>query len=129
MPASQEVPLSIHIDANGSVVVFEEGTVPFPIRRTFVVTADVGQIRGNHAHRACSQLVVVLSGEVLVSVDDGNVSQEFLLSEMAQGLLIPPMTWATQKYISEDSILLVVCDLLFDESDYIRDYAEFKRGL
>jgi len=82
-------------------------------------------VRGNHAHKLCSQLLVALSGEVLVSVDDGMSQQEFLLSEMAQGLVIPPMNWATQKYLSQRSILLVVCDLLFDEADYIRDYSEF----
>lgn len=125
MPAPREVPLSLHVEANGSVVVFEEGTAPFSIRRTFVVTADRGQVRGNHAHKLCSQLLVALSGEVLVSVDDGMSQQEFLLSEMAQGLVIPPMNWATQKYLSQRSILLVVCDLLFDEADYIRDYSEF----
>ncbi len=126
MSPVQTIPLSIHREANGSVAVFEEGTVPFPIRRTFVVTADAGQVRGDHAHRACSQLLVVLRGKVQVSVDDGNTSQEFLLSESAQGLLIPPMIWSTQTYLSEGSILLVVCDHLYDEADYIRDYSDFK---
>ncbi len=127
MGETQLVPLSIHSEDNGSVVVFEEGTVPFPVRRTFVVTADMNQIRGDHAHRVCNQLLVVLKGKVLVSVDDGTFAQELLLTELAKGLLIPPMVWATQKYVSADAILLVACDQLYDETDYIRDYAEFKR--
>jgi len=126
MSPVETISLSIHREENGSVAVFEEGTVPFPIRRTFVVTADVGQVRGDHAHRVCSQLLVVLRGKVRVSIDDGNTSQEFLLSESAQGLLIPPMIWSTQTYLSEGSILLVVCDQLYDEADYIRDYSDFK---
>jgi len=48
MSLAQVIPLSIHSEDNGSVVVFEEGTVPFPVRRTFVVNADMGQIRGEH---------------------------------------------------------------------------------
>jgi len=119
------VPLHLHAESNGSLVVFEEGTAPFPVRRTFVVTADLGQVRGHHAHRACSQLLAVLHGQVLVSVEGENRSQDFLLSELGQGLLIPPMNWAIQKYVSEGTILMVVCDQLFDEKDYIRDYAEF----
>jgi len=125
MHNSHQVPLNLHVESNGSLVVFEEGSSPFPLRRAFVVTADVGQVRGHHAHRTCSQLLAVLRGQVLVSVDYGNGSQDFLLSELEQGLLIPPMNWATQKYMSEETILMVACDQLFDEKDYIRDYAEF----
>jgi len=69
--------------------------------------------------------LAVLRGQVLVSVDNGNGTQDFLLSELEHGLLIPPMNWATQKYMSEGTILMVSCDQLFDEKDYIRDYAEF----
>ena len=54
--SSREIPLSIHNEANGSVVIFEEGTVPFPVRRTFVVFAEAGQLRGGHAHRTCTQI-------------------------------------------------------------------------
>ncbi len=124
-----KVPLNLHVESNGSLVVFEEGSSPFPLRRVFVVTADVGQVRGHHAHRTCSQLLVALRGQVLVSVDDGNGPQDFLVSELEQGLLIPPMNWATQKYMSEGTILMVVCDQLFDERDYIRDYEEFSGAL
>ena len=127
MSLAQLVSLSIHSEDNGSVVVFEEGTVPFPVRRTFVVSADMGQIRGEHAHKACSQLLVVLSGKVLVSVDDGRIPRQFLLNELGEGLLIPPLVWASQEYLAEGSMLLVACDQIYDEEDYIRDYAEFKQ--
>jgi hypothetical protein len=70
---------------------------------------------------------VVLKGTVLVSVDNGNTSQEIVLSELAKGLLVPPMNWATQRYMSEGTMLMVACDQLFDEEDYIRDYDEFLR--
>lgn len=70
---------------------------------------------------------MALSGQILVSVENGTQMEEFLLSGTAEGLIIPPMNWATQTYMSERSMLLVVCDLLFDEADYIRDFEEFKR--
>ena len=127
MTSVREIPLSIHSEENGSVVVFEEGTVPFAIRRTFVVSADLGQIRGDHAHKLCSQVLVVLRGQVLVSTNNGWHSQKFLLTELAQGLLVPPLVWATQDYLAKDSILLVACDQTYDEEDYIRSYAEFQK--
>ena len=35
------------------------------------------------------------------------------------------MIWATQKYKSNNTILLVLCDQEYSEKDYIRDYEEF----
>jgi len=35
------------------------------------------------------------------------------------------MTWATQFYEEDGTILAVACDKLFDEQDYIRDWALF----
>ncbi|MDE0973554.1 MAG: FdtA/QdtA family cupin domain-containing protein [Candidatus Nanopelagicales bacterium] len=129
MALPYRVPLNLHVESNGSLAVIEESSSFFPLRRVFVVTADVGQVRGHHAHKTCSQLLVVLRGQVLVSVDGGNGPQDFLVSQLDQGLLIPPMNWATQKYMNEETILMVVCDELFDEKDYIREYEEFNIAL
>lgn len=127
MSAAYEIRLRLFTESNGSLLVLEEGTLPFPLRRTFIVTAGAGQVRGAHAHRVCHQLLLALRGSVLVSVDNGNFTIDFELTDSAQGLLIPPLNWATQKYMSEETILLVACDQLFDEQDYIRNYEEFKR--
>ena len=129
MQIAHELPLNLHAASNGSLIVFEEGSSPFSSRRAFVVTADAGQVRGHHAHKSCSQILAVLQGQVLVSVDNGSGPQEFLLSALENALLIPPMNWATQKYMSVGTILMVVCDQLFDDQDYIRDLGEFKANL
>ena len=107
------------------MAIFEEGVVPFSVRRTFVVFAGSGQSRGAHAHRTCTQMLVALQGSVDVTMDDGQEVTSSLLSRLSHGLVIPPMTWATQEYLTDDSILLVLCDQLFDEGDYIRDRANF----
>jgi hypothetical protein len=117
--------IDVHTDPNGAVAVFEEGVVPFAVQRTFVVTADSGQLRGDHAHRACSQFLVSISGEILVTLNDGAAITSFILAQFDKGLLIPPMHWATQEYRNDRSILLVVCDQKYAESDYIRDFGEF----
>ena len=119
------IPFASNADENGSLTVFEEGPVPFAVVRTFVVRAHAGQTRGQHAHRECTQLLAVLKGEVRVTVVDGIGETVFLLSDSTEGLLIPPMVWATQEYLQDDSILLVACDQPFDEADYIRDQHEF----
>jgi hypothetical protein len=110
---------------NGTVTVFEEGTIPFPVRRVFLVGADSGEVRGAHAHRECQQLLVAICGEITVSTTDGTTETIHHLTRSTPGLVIPAMIWATQEYTGSNATLLVICDQLFDESEYIRDFAEF----
>ncbi len=112
-------------EANGSITVFEEGSIPFPVRRTFLVEASAGEMRGDHAHRVCQQLLVAVSGEITIKATEGKTETTHHLTNSTSGLVIPAMVWATQHYLSSESRLLVICDQLFDESDYIRDYSEF----
>ena len=119
----------IHADSNGTLVVFEQTNLPFHPIRTFIVKANEGQLRGKHAHRSCSQFLVVLSGVVRVSTEGSCGADVFILNSMSEGLHIPPLTWATQEYLASDSILMVLCDEEFSEPEYIRSYSEFRSML
>ena len=112
---------------NGVLCVYESGAkVPFVVRRVFTVCAKAGNLRGNHAHRRCAQLLVCLVGRIKVSCDNGRYIKEYVLDDMASGLLIPPGVWATQDYLDNNAILMVLCDRGFEAEDYIRDYDDFK---
>jgi|TARA_B110001469_G_C9319760_1_gene171630 dTDP-4-dehydrorhamnose 3,5-epimerase-like enzyme len=116
------------VESNGSLLVMEGGdVVPFEIARVFLVKADAGAIRGNHAHYECLQLLQCNNGSVSVRCDDGDKSVDFSLDEPNQGLLIPPGIWASQTYNDSNSILVVLCDQPFSETDYMRDYDEYLR--
>lgn len=119
------IPRTIHSQENGSVTVFEEGTVPFPVRRAFWVSASHGQSRGSHAHRECWQVLFATSGEIAVETKSRNSTETFCLDVESLGLVIPPLTWASQTYLGTDSTLLVICSHLYSELDYIRDFSEF----
>jgi len=41
-------------------------------------------------------------------------------------LLIPPGIWAREDYLTDGAVLMVLCDRIYEEGDYIRDYDEFK---
>lgn len=112
---------------NGYLCVFESGKhVPFLVRRVFTVSARRGDLRGEHAHRQCTQLLVSLSGKIRVACDNGVVQSELVLDGMGSGLLIPPGVWATQEYLTDDAILMVMCDRPYEVEDYIRDYKDFQ---
>ncbi|EQA80241.1 sugar 3,4-ketoisomerase [Leptospira alstonii] len=113
-------------DENGSLSVFESNKqVPFLIQRVFSVTANVNDVRGEHSHRKCSQLLVSMHGKIKVTCDNGTAISEYILESMDGGLLIPPGIWSTQQYLDLGSVLLVLCDRGYEDEDYIRNYDEF----
>jgi acetyltransferase-like isoleucine patch superfamily enzyme/dTDP-4-dehydrorhamnose 3,5-epimerase-like enzyme len=100
--------------------------VPFVPKRYFLVFDVPGKdVRGEHAHRACHQFLVVPRGSVTVVVNDGATSEEIVLDEPNRGLYVPPMIWASQYRYSGDAVLLVFASDYYDPADYIRDYDEF----
>lgn len=95
------------------------------IQRVFIVTGHANSLRGKHAHKALTQILVCMHGACRVTCDDGTQRREFFLSQPETALIIPNGIWAEQLYIEEDTILIVLCDLPYDEADYIRDYDQF----
>jgi UDP-2-acetamido-3-amino-2,3-dideoxy-glucuronate N-acetyltransferase len=114
-------------DMRGALIAGQaSGELPFTPQRFFVVyDVPSSRVRGEHAHRQCSQLLVCLRGEVTVMVDDGEVREEFRLDRPDAALLIPPMVWATQFRHTPDAALLVLASHDYDAQDYIRDYDTF----
>lgn len=129
MEAPFLIPRRVHSEENGSVTVFEQGTVPFPVKRAFWVSAGQGQLRGSHAHRECWQALFATSGVIVVETTSKNSVETFHLSERGDGLVIPPLTWATQTYTGSGPTLLVLCSHLFSERDYIRNFSEFEEAI
>jgi acetyltransferase-like isoleucine patch superfamily enzyme/dTDP-4-dehydrorhamnose 3,5-epimerase-like enzyme len=121
----RELPVSR--DLRGSLVAGEvPDGLPFVPHRYFLVFDVPGaDVRGEHAHRECHQLLVCVSGQLHVVADDGEHRQEFVLEHMRHGLYLPPMTWGIQYRYSPGSVLLVFASHPYDPDDYIRDYGEF----
>lgn len=127
LSAVRRIDLPLNTAENGDLVVIEElNHVPFAIARVFVVRAQANAIRGQHAHRNCTQFVTCLSGSVEVRCEDGSEIATYVLDQPNLGLLVPPSIWAEQIYLVSGSVLMVLCDRPYEPQDYIRDYAEFK---
>lgn len=114
-------------DMRGSLTASEfHDFVPFAPRRYFLVfDVPSAEVRGEHAHRACHQFLVCVSGSVRVLADDGEHRQEFVLDSPNVGVHLPPMTWGTQFGYSSGAVLLVFASHDYDAEDYIRTYSEF----
>jgi UDP-2-acetamido-3-amino-2,3-dideoxy-glucuronate N-acetyltransferase len=115
-------------DFRGSLTVADVPSdyVPFVPKRLFVVyNVPSRELRGEHAHRACHQFLMCVSGNVAVSVDDGQHRAEVLLDAPTIGIYVPPLVWASQFRHEHDSVLLVLASHPYDPADYIRDYEQF----
>lgn len=112
----------------GNLVAIEEGlSVPFEIKRVyyiFDVSKDVR--RGFHAHRNLEQVLICIHGQVSIFVDDCTEKEIYTLNSPMQGLRISSMVWREMYDFSEDAVLLVLASELYNPSDYIRDYDEYK---
>ena len=120
-----ELPYYKESDSDLVVIEGQSNVFPFSIMRMFNVRSEINTIRGRHAHRCCTQLLICTNGAIDVQCDDSIETRKYLLDKANYGLLIPPGIWAEQKSIKEDTVLTVLCDRAFDEDDYIRDFNEF----
>jgi UDP-2-acetamido-3-amino-2,3-dideoxy-glucuronate N-acetyltransferase len=117
-------------DLRGRVAAAEFAELPFRPQRVFAVFAVPSEsVRGAHAHRTCSQLLVCTAGSVSCLVDDGATRDEVRLERPDVALHVPPMIWGTQWRYTRDAVLLVLASHPYDAADYIRDYEEFLEEL
>jgi dTDP-4-dehydrorhamnose 3,5-epimerase-like enzyme len=119
--------------AEGTLVFIEnQRPVPFIIERVFAVSGVTpGAVRGDHAHKQCNQALVCLNGAIEIVCQDGRQSKTFQLTGPGMLLHVPAMIWASEKYETRDSVLMVLADERYDPTDYIRDWDEYLklRGL
>lgn len=117
-----------HHNKQGNISVIENcATIPFDIKRVYYLY-DVpgGESRAGHAHKELQQLIVAASGSFDVTLDDGVLKRTFTLNRPYHGLLIVPGIWREIDNFSSGSVCLVLASTLYDKTDYIRDYQEFK---
>ena len=118
-------------DPRGDLTVGEfENEFPFRPKRYFIVSGvPSGEIRGEHAHKQCHQLLICAYGQCSVTVDDGTTRLEVVLNQPSMGIHVPPMIWGRQWQYSADAALLVFASELYDPNDYIREYDAFLNAL
>ncbi len=113
---------------DGLLVIAEaERSVPFQVRRIYVITAlqNGNAVRGRHAHRTLEQCIFCISGSFMLELDDGRTAQSIVLADPSLGVKLGPRLWHTMSRFSPGCVLLVLASAYYDSRDYIRDYVEF----
>ncbi|SDS03300.1 WxcM-like, C-terminal [Formosa sp. Hel1_31_208] len=114
-------------DIRGKLAVVEKEHIPFKMQRIYYlydVPSDA--YRGGHAHKKQESIVIALSGSFEVLIKDGHHEKRIMLNKPDKGLYIPTGIWREIDNFSSGSVCLVIASTEFDETDYMRDYNEFK---
>jgi len=111
--------------ADGEIVVAQATHIPFAITRMFTLTAPIGSVRGDHAHRHCTQFMLCVNGAVEIVCDDSQDRKTFILDRNNFAVCVPPTIWNKLIFKEDSSVVIVLCDRPFEETDYLREYPEF----
>jgi dTDP-4-dehydrorhamnose 3,5-epimerase-like enzyme len=122
------VPHQLIADSRGNLAPFDlDSSLLKNFNRIFLTSnLNLNEARGGHAHKEQRQLFFAIQGRFRITLESESFIGEFELGPEDDGILMEPMTWSTQTPLIENSVLMVFCSDHYDESDYIRNYIEFK---
>ena len=99
---------------------------PIKVKRIFVIYGKKNYMRGDHAHKKCSQIFIPLMGEIKINMKYKNTEKSINLSHKgSKALLVPPRIWSKVEFLKNNSVVLVLTDYEYDFKDYIETYKEF----
>lgn len=117
-------------DTRGNLSVLENTILPFAFKRIYYLyDVPSGAQRGGHSHIEQKEFLIALSGSFDVILNDGFEQKTLTLNKPFEGLLINAGIWRELNNFSSGSVCLVIASAVFDETDYVRDFDEFIKGI
>ena len=102
---------------------------PIKVKRIFFIYGKKKYKRGDHAHKKCSQVFYPLFGKAKITIQSKKKKKNIVLDfRENKAMLVPPKTWCDVKFLTKNSIILVLCDFKYDFNDYIESYEDFVKN-
>jgi|TARA_B100001063_G_C16671222_1_gene506468 dTDP-4-dehydrorhamnose 3,5-epimerase-like enzyme len=123
----KKIKFKVYKKKSGSLIPFSlKKNFPIKVKRIFIINGNKNFIRGDHAHKKCSQFLFPILGKIKVEhVSKDKAGSVLLDFSKKEGILLKPKTWCKIKFLTKNAILLVACDMEYQFSDYIESYQEF----
>lgn len=112
--------LKTYTDKRGNLTVIEK-VVPFDIKRIFYIYGVDDSVRGGHRHVKTVQAAICIQGKCIISNDDNETRQDFVLDSPDKCLILEPKDWHQMHSFTKDAILMVLASEFFDPNDYIHE--------
>ncbi len=119
---------SIGDSSEGYLTVAEGEDIPFDIKRVFWSYYTPQMItRGRHAHYLLEQVLVAVSGKIIVTNENANgKTSVHVLEDPNIGLYVPPMHWHVIQF-SHNAVMMSLASTKYNPDDYISDYEAFRK--
>lgn len=85
-------------------------------------------MRGCHANKDSEFLMFCLQGSCRVRVDNGKIQSEVALNSPNTALYLEKMVWKEMFDFSNDTVLVVLTNTLYNKKEYVKDYEVFIKG-
>lgn len=116
-----------HHPNGGLLYPIEFNELSFEPKRVFYVTdAPKGEVCGGHAHKKLKRLFTCIRGKIQLYLYDGIEHNNYILCP-GDTMFVDNMIWDSQKFITGDDVLMVICSAPYDPSDYIHDINRFRK--
>ena len=103
---------------------------PIQVKRVFFLYGKKNKIRGDHAHKKCSQLFIPIFGKFVLDIRTPDTKKKIILNHLSKiAVLLPPKYWCSIKFLEKNSILMVACDKRYEPNDYLESFEEYKEYL
>lgn len=115
--------------SEGYLTVAEGGIdIPFEVKRVFWSYYTPQMItRGRHAHYQLEQVLVAVSGKIIVTNEDtSGKTTVHVLEDPNVGLYVPPMHWHVIQF-SHNAVMMSLASTRYNPEDYISDYESFRK--
>ncbi len=111
----------------GYISVAENENLPFEVKRIYWTYYTPESVeRGGHAHHELEQILVAVSGKIIVNTEmPGGEKERFILETPNVGVYMPIYCWHIMQY-SHNSTQMCIANMVYEEMDYIRNYDTFK---
>lgn len=100
--------------------------IPFEIKRIFYMH-NIKSERGGHAHKDTDQILIAISGSMLVTLSDGKAKVSYKMDDPTKGLYIPRLTFTEMTDFVENTVCLVIANTHYDNGKSIRSWDEYLR--
>ena len=99
---------------------------PIKVKRIFIIYGKKNYVRGDHAHKKCSQVFFPIMGKIKINMKYKKTKKSINLThDNSKALLVPPRIWSSVEFLNSNSLVLVLTDYEYDFKDYIETYKEF----
>lgn len=112
--------LPAFIDSRGALAVIERRFgLPFEVNRCFMVFGvSEGQQRGGHSLKHSHEVMIGVSGSVILDVDDGETCWRVVLDDPTLSVYVPTGVWSEQHSFSSDAVLVVLASNGYDINEF-----------